>query len=151
MYPLAVTSSSRIYTKAITQLYFREKNVPVLSCSTYAGQTANYPTPTPVISSIAPSADAGYKFTDSDGTVWVLNVAADNSWTLTVGSTTYTGDMSFPGKDANVLTTTPPKEGKPDAAFYNADGTCDWYLIDASNMVPVKYADYDSYVASHKS
>jgi peptide/nickel transport system substrate-binding protein len=151
MYPLAVTSSSRIYTKAITQLYFREKNVPVLSCSTYAGQTANYPTPTPVISSIAPSADAGYKFTDSDGTVWVLNVAADNSWTLTVGSTTYTGDMSFPGKDANVLTTTPPKEGTPDAAFYNADGTCDWYLIDASNMVPVKYADYDSYVASHKS
>lgn len=152
MYPLAVTSSSRIYSKAITNLYFREKNVPVLSCSTYAGQDITYPTPEPVISSISTNTDAaGYKFTNTDGTVWVLNVAADNSWKLTVGDKTYTGDASFPGKDDGTLMTTPPNEGKPDAAFYNDDGTCEWYIIDANNMVPTKFADKDAYIASHKS
>ena len=47
--------------------------------------------------------------------------------------------------------TTPPNEGKPDAAFYNDDGTCEWYIIDANNMVPTKFADKDAYIASHKS
>ncbi|MGM9606118.1 MAG: ABC transporter substrate-binding protein [Oscillospiraceae bacterium] len=152
MYALVGTSASRVSNKNITSLYFRENHVVTLGASTYAGQTAPASSPRVVLSAIESAVPDGYVFYDDDGTMFVLNIADDSSWTLSIGDAVYTGDKSFPFPDAeNVVMTTPPNEGKPDCPYYEDDGVCKWVIIDDNNMVPLKYADVEGYTAQVQS
>jgi len=140
MYPLVGTSSSRVYSKAISKLYFRENVSVTLGCSEYVGVTVSHSTPKVVLDSItAPDngESAGTVFVDGDGTTYTLLIAEDKSWSLDVNGTKYTGDMSFPGEGDNIIVTTPPKEGAPAADFYEADGVCKWHILSKTKMIPV--------------
>jgi len=140
MYPLVGTSSSRLYAKSISKLYFRENISVTLGCSEYVGAAISHSTPKVALDSIsAPPAgeSAGTVFVDADGTTYTLLIAADKSWSLDVGGTIYTGDMSFPGEGEGVVVTTPAKEGSPKADFYEPDGVCKWHILSSSAMIPV--------------
>ncbi|MGM9602092.1 MAG: ABC transporter substrate-binding protein [Faecousia sp.] len=153
MYALAGLSSSRVYTKDISKLYFREGHAVTLGPSEYLNQQATHSTPRVVLDKIESNGPTGYAFYADDGTVWDLNIAADDSWILYVGDEVYTGDKNFPGDADDIIMTTPPNEGAPaaGAAFYEESGVCKWKIIDAHNMVPVNYPDIDGYIARLQS
>ncbi len=137
MYALVGTSSSRVYSKNMTSLYFRENNVINFGPTQYLDQDNPHSSPTVILDKLD-TKPSGYTYTADDGTVYILNVASDKSWTLYVNDDVYTGDMSFEGDSPDILITTPPAEGIPaQADFFADDGVCQWRIEDDNTMHPL--------------